>query len=265
MLVFIVPLKSAQKSSSWESVCALFQRCLQSICNQTCPDFRVIVVCNEKPAIAYQHPQIEYVQVEFPEPKEDNPIAWGLTDKGRKVLKGLVAAQAYSPTHTMTVDADDCVSCRLAAYIRQHPEANGWYLRQGYKYIDTSDFLYLKRREFYRMTGTANILRYDLNEIPPHPEWNRGCGYYKFHINHQKIKAMMAERGTPLKPLPFPGAVYILGTGENMSGNEGNVSFSWLNRKRLTPKLAQEFGLRPAAVLSDPSSHTSALGETSGS
>ena len=245
MLVFIVPLKSARKSQSWELVCQLFQRSLQSLCNQDCLAFHVIVVCNEKPTIHFQHPQVEYVQVDFPDPKETNPIAWGLTDKGRKVLKGLLAAEKYQPTHTMVVDADDCVSSRLASYVKQYPQENGWFLQKGYKYIDNSQYLYFKRREFYRMTGTANILRYDLNDIPESPEWNRGCGYYKFHINHQKIKLMMAEQGTPLKALPFPGAVYILGTGENMSGNEQRLSFSWISRRCITHSLSQEFCLQP--------------------
>lgn len=243
MLAFIIPLKSAKISSSWDYVCKLFERCLKSTCHQTNPHFRVIVVCNEKPEIEFHHPNVHYLQVEFSAPKENNRIASGLADKGRKVLSGLIEAQKFSPTHTMSVDADDCVSSRLAEYISQHPQENGWFFQKGYKYLNNTDFLYIKRREFYRQTGTANILRYDLNDIPENPEFNRGCGYYLFHINHQDLKGIMAKQGTPLKPLPFPGAVYVIGSGENMSANEKNLSFNWLNRKRLTPKLADEFSL----------------------
>lgn len=244
MLVFIVPLKSKRVSKSWPKVCQLFERSIRAICNQTSDQFRAIVVCNEKPDIAFDHPYIHYLSVEFPDaPEEKTRVARGLADKGRKVLSGLIEAQKFSPTHTMSVDADDCVSSRLAEYVNQHPEDNGWFLQKGYKYLNNTDFLYIKRQEFYRQTGTANILRYDLNDIPESPEFNRGCGYYLFHINHQDLKGKMANQGTPLNPLPFPGAVYVIGSGENMSANENKLSFNWLTRKRLTPKLADEFSL----------------------
>jgi hypothetical protein len=93
------------------------------------------------------------------------------------------------------------------------------------------------------MAGTANIIRFDLLDLPIVPEYNRGYGYYKFYVDHQKVKAAMADRQVPLKALPFPGAVYILSTGDNMSGNEGNLSFNFLNRKSLSQEICNEFGL----------------------
>jgi hypothetical protein len=45
MIVFVVPPKSSQTFKSWEYTSKLFERCMRSLCNQTSPAFRVVVVC----------------------------------------------------------------------------------------------------------------------------------------------------------------------------------------------------------------------------
>jgi glycosyltransferase involved in cell wall biosynthesis len=248
MLTFVIPLKSQTVSQSWEQVCKLFERCIRSICNQTVPEFQAIVVCNERPIINFDHPQITYLEVDFPYPSnQPHKIAQGLTDKGRKVLADFVAAQSFNPTHTMIVDADDCVSKRLAEYVKQDPLSPGWYINTGYKYIEGSPCVYIKRRNFYRVSGTCNIIRYDLNKLPENPEYNRGYGYYKFYLDHEKVRGTMAKQKTPMKSLSFPGAVYVIGTGDNMSGNEEKLSFNWINRKKIDSSLQDEFSLYSVA------------------
>jgi hypothetical protein len=244
MLAFIIPLKSAKFSKDWQKTSRLFERCLRSTCNQDSSLFTTIVVCNEKPDIDFEHPKVKYVYVDFiPPEKVTDPISRGLTDKGRKLLKGLDFAQHLSPSHVMFVDADDCVSNHLARYVDDHSENNGWYLNSGLKYREGDTSIYIKHRNFYRMSGTANILRFDHLNLPAEPEYNRGYGYYKFYIDHQKVRSVMIQRGSPLKPLPFPGAVYMLATGDNMSGNERNLSFNIFGRRKLTAQLQEQFCL----------------------
>jgi hypothetical protein len=135
------------------------------------------------------------------------------------------------------------VSNRLAAFVETQQQANGWYFHSGFKYREREDFIYIKWRNFYRMSGTSSIIRFDLLDLPKVPEYNRGYGYYKFYVDHQKVITAMANRERPIKSLPFPGAVYILSGGENMSGNDDNLSFNFLNRKCLNAKLSDEFSL----------------------
>ncbi|MUG95925.1 glycosyltransferase family 2 protein [Scytonema sp. UIC 10036] len=245
MLVFVVPLKSPQVSKSWERVTQLFERCVKSICNQTSQEYRAIVVCHERPRIEFRHPKITYIEVDFPPAKEPDPFCAGHTDKGRKILKGLVHAQEFLPTHTMTVDADDCISKHLAEFVNQNSHCNGWFINKGYKYKSGDDFIFVKRRNFYKMCGTCNIIRYNLNRLPEHPEYNRGYGYYKFYVDHEKIRGMLAQEGTPLKPLPFPGAIYIVATGENLYYGTTKLTFNILNRKLLNQSMREEFSLYP--------------------
>jgi hypothetical protein len=243
MLVFVVPLKSPQVAKSWERVCQIFERTARSLCNQTSSNFQVIVVCNEKPKIDFSHPHLTYLEVDFSVPNLTNPVARGDTDKGRKLLKGLMDAKKFSPTHTMTVDADDLVSRRLAAFVECHPQENGWFINKGYKYQENSNVVYLKRTGFYRMCGTSNIIRYDLNFLPESPEYNRGYGYYKYYILHARVKNVLAEKNYSLKPVPFAGAIYAIGTGDNIYGDRKNFSFNLLNRRSLSHSLREEFGL----------------------
>ena len=244
MLTFVIPLKSQKNSKSWQKVCQLLERCLRSVCHQTIPDFQAIVVCNEKPSFQFNHPNLTYLEVDFPYPSnQPHKQAMNLTDKGRKVLAGLIKARSFNPTHTMLVDGDDCVSKYLAEYVNQHPSHPGWYINTGYKYLEGDSYVYIKRRNFYRLCGTCNILRYDLNQLPQHPEYNRGYGYYQFYIDHAKVRGVMAKERTPLQSLPFPGAVYVLGTGQNQSSNENKLSFHWVNRARLNIALQDEFSL----------------------
>ena len=245
MLIFVVPLKSPEVANCWRRVCQLFERTVRSLCHQTSNDFKVIVVCHGKPDINFSHPNVIYLEVDFPLPKHKNRIARGDTDKGRKIFKGLIHAKEFSPSHTMIVDADDCVSRRLAEFVSQHHESNGWFVNCGYKYQENSPYIYLKQNNFYRMCGSCNILRYDLNFLPENPEYNRGYGYYKYCLVHAKVKEVLAEKHLPIQPLPFLGAVYVINTGDNISGNENKLNFHWLNRRKLTTVIQEEFGLYP--------------------
>ncbi|WP_199320672.1 hypothetical protein [Leptolyngbya sp. FACHB-261] len=210
----------------------------------------MIVACNEKPAIQFQHAQVSYLEVDFQPPKEKTIIAAKRTDKGRKILAGLIHARQFSPSHTMVVDADDCISKNLAAFVDQRAGNNGWFLNKGYRYHDGDSFVYLKRRNFYRMCGTCNIVRYDLNQLPEHPEYNRGYGYYEYYIAHERVKETLAAQGSPLKPLPFSGAVYMVENGENIYYKKErlyNGILSRFNQRPLNSMIQAEFGLTSLA------------------
>ena len=252
MLVFVVPLQSMTVSNSWERVSQLFERCMQSVCQQTSRHFQVIVACHEKPLITFNHSQISYLEVDFPVPDitsgtADEIINQKRVDRGRKQLKGLVAAQEFNPTHTMLLDADDLVSKRLAELVYQNPDANGWFCKQGYRYTPGNRWIYRKSNNFHTMCGSCNILRYDLNKIPENPEYNRGYGYYKFYIDHAKVVKLLAAAGTPLKALPFLGAVYVTQTGENTYFDTSRLYQGigrYINYRLITRSLKEEFKLQ---------------------
>ena len=253
MLVFVIPLKSSKVSKSWELVSKLFERTLKSVCNQTSPDFRVIVVCHEKPQIEFNHPNITYIEVDFPIPGQD--LKSKTLDKGGKILWGLFHARQFNPSHTMIVDADDCVSKRLAEFVNQNPQSNGWFVNKGYVYQAGSKFIYLRRKAFNKLCGTSNIIKYELHNLPDdisqdYPEINL---YYE---RHQDVENKMAQSGKPIKALPFIGAVYTVGNQENIYLRDSSLFLEknqdkgilwklkyFLNFQLLTTSIREEFGL----------------------
>ena len=221
MLCFIIPLKSAKVSSSWELVSKLFERTIKSVCNQTIPDFRVIVICHERPNIEFEHPNVTYIEVDFPIPtfRSNTDMQSRDTDKHRKIWTGLVYAHQLNPSHIMFVDADDCVSRYLAEFISQNSQCNGWFIGRGYEYRDGSKFILHREKKFHKKCGTSHIIRYDLLESMLKElkfEQIKGWNF----LYHQKIVDTMNKKGNPLELLPFKGAIKVIDNGENICDQE---------------------------------------------
>jgi len=235
MLTFVVPLQSPGASNDWSVVSKLAIRCLDSLLQQTEETFAVILVCNEPPINLATHPRLTVIDRPFPLPvtREARMI-----DKWDKVRAGLVAAREFAPGHVMVVDADDCVSRQLASFVGRHPHAHGWIFERGYLHDEGSSLIYLWRDGFDAACGTSSIVRVEPSDLPTSVEGGRGSNPI-LRGGHTKIRQEMESRQTPLVPLPFPGAVYNLATGENDSGRGVQ---SWHRKKGLLEKL---FRCRP--------------------
>jgi len=255
MLVFVIPLKSSQVAKDWDFVCQLFERCLKSVCNQTSDKFRVIVVCHEKPNISFSHPYITYIEVDYPLPNQqlkdlnlEQEVDWRGAetfskdiDKGRKLLTGLAYAEKFSPSHVMVVDADDCVSKNLAKFVEENANCNGWYIKSGYLYHESRQFLQVKFKDFNQTCGSSVIIKYELYPLM----------FSKYQYLH---RTTILNNEIPLEPLPFRGGIYSVGNGENIfqtieRQNKRFKKFGILLRianifryRRLTKSICSEFG-----------------------
>jgi hypothetical protein len=243
MLAFVVPLKSAQISRNWALACRLFERCLRAICNQTSPQFRVVVVCNERPTVSFSHPNVHYLEVDFPpplpDPTETRSVGYELSrskdierknaDKARKLRTGLEYARRYQPTHSMVVDADDCVSRRLAKFVEQNPESPGWYFQKGYIHTEGSRFMHLNSRNFNVVCGTSVVIAYER--------------YHLLFANPDFYQHAFEEPMASLTPLPFPGAVYSMANGDNiyMSAETRDQIYATLFGRLFSPRVFSVF------------------------
>jgi hypothetical protein len=208
MLVFLIPIKSPKVATSWIELSKMFERCLRSVCNQTSSEFQVIVICHEIPEISFHHHHVKYIQVDFPVP--GSAYTEKIADKRKKLAVGLLAARELQPTHIMLVDADDCISKRLVSYVAQNPKSNGWYVDSGYEYEEGSSKIIVHKENFYKLCGTCNIINYRLFSLPEKVVGDEPLtGHDAFLEGHPLAKRDLAARGTPIEPLPFPGAIYI--------------------------------------------------------
>lgn len=244
MLVFVIPLKSARASRSWDRVTRLVRRTVRSACGQTCPEFRVVLCCHEVPELGFEDKRI----VVLP-PPADPPAAnvdLQRRDKGLKVLAGLQWARDNGPCHAMVLDADDCVSRRLAQHVAANPERHGWFISRGYIHQEGRPNLHVSRR-FHQWCGSSHLVRPEHLDLPTRPieDW---------YLPHKEIVSRMRKRGTPLERLPFPGGVYNVSHGDNF---REYAHILWprnpvralarrvLFQRPLTPAIREEFGLYP--------------------
>lgn len=241
MIVFVVPLMNPKVSNSWQRVLRLFERSIQSICNQTSPDFRVVVVCNQKPNIDFCHPHIIYLEVDFSPNSLD--VYAKTMDRGQRVLYGLQWSQRLKPSHVMFVDADDCISNRIAEFVAANHNCEGWVMQQGYMYKEGANWIYdvpSRKKPFNLMCGTSNIIRTDLYELDPVRLLDTEF-MLEYYGKHMYITEYLKQQKTVIKPLPFNGAVYVVENGENYYCTH----FSRYMPKRLVPKLRTLHNYRP--------------------
>ncbi|MGD1871435.1 MAG: glycosyltransferase family A protein [Mastigocoleus sp.] len=225
----------------------MLERTLQSICNQTSANFKVVIVCNEIPKINFYNPHISYITVNFW--PENLTLEAKTLDRGYKVRRGLEWAKKMNASHVMFVDADDCISKHLVKFITNNRDCDAWYINQGYYYKNNSDFIYLKNKLFFTQCGTCNIIKTKLYNLEIKDK-NFILNYYG---RHQPIIECLKMKNIQLKEFPFRGATYILENGENYYNNSydrliGNKNFykkvkSLRYCRPLNTKIKDEFSL----------------------
>ena len=66
-------------------------------------------------------------------------------------------------------------------------------------------------RQFDHVCGSSRIVRTDLYRMPDTFESAAADVITDMLGSHRQIARLLAERGTPLSPLPFPAAIYRVG------------------------------------------------------
>lgn len=234
MLFFTVSLRSKASTDRWESVLMDFEATLQSIFNQTSDEFRVYVGCNERPKLNGSYDdRLQFVYVDTPKPRD-----WldGCRDRAWKQLaccaaikKEYYADVLRGGAFVFPVDADDYVSNRIAEYVSQHPNENGFKFRTGYRWNKGS-----KRMEISPyFGGSMNIMKLMPEEYPDTLPDIALCfdketcialnEKYPVRWDDIAVEEKMKQLGRPLAQLPFPSTIYVLNTGANISSSDPRI------------------------------------------
>jgi len=235
-LTFIIPVRHQDNAKDWSRLKANLSQTLASISNQSTGAWRGLVVANEGADLPPLPKQVEAVRVTFPPnllhdkgtaTQEEFYEAFRI-DKGRRVLAAMVAAEKTS--HFMIVDDDDLVSCRLAEFVGRNPSGHGLVVKQGYIWTDQGSYLYAYP-DLNGLCGSTLIIRSDLYELPATASGWPDERIKKMLGSHRQVGQHLAQAGTPLVPLPFPGAVYRIGHAGNHSGKGGIADEFFWNRR----------------------------------
>ena len=151
-------------------------------------------------------------------------------------------------TFVMAVDSDDFVSRRLAGFVNRNPTTAGWYSSQGYFYVSGHRTVIPVERDFHQRNGSTHILAARCLPVGEDvtPKMSReevlssvGADLIRNVLGaHRPAVAYLAARGWELEPLPFPGALWVIG-GENYT----RVLHAAGRRVALDKALADEFGI----------------------
>ncbi len=235
VLTFVIPLRHPQNSPDWPALQRRLAQTVRSIAAQDDPRWRAIIVANEGAELPALPDKFHLKQVDFP----PNPMfergEHGLQafrdsvrlDKGRRVLAGILAADKGG--HVMVVDDDDFVSCRLTGFVGAHREGNGWYVQNGYIWGDGGKLIY-EYPHFSQFCGTSHIVKTALYELPASVAEADPDDIRKLFGSHVFIREHLEERGAPLEPLPFVGAIYRVGHAGAHSQSPGLIKQVFFER-----------------------------------
>ena len=211
MLIFIVPVKSKTVTSDWAAFSRLVNRSINSICNQSNTNFKVIVACHEIPETKFNDDsRVEFLKVDFSPPilknnAEDNMLKE--FDKGKKIKFAAAYAMKIRASYIMTVDSDDCISNKICEFVSKNGNHSilGWYVKKGYLYTEGKRYAFLNFKNFNTICGSSVIIKPELIDL---------MYRNKFWFKHERT---IFEDGLSLLPLPFPGSLYSMLNGTNIA------------------------------------------------
>ena len=242
-VTFVIPVRHPENAKNWQSLTRRLSDTAQSIAAQTHASWRAIVVGNEGAVFPDLPDGFDIVRVDFPPNPQHEMGAAALDavyeafrlDKGRRVLAGMLAAG--NTGYFMIVDDDDFVSRQIVAHARENCGAPGWSIAKGYVWSE-GGHLALLHPQFATICGTSHIIRADLYDLQASFEAANG-DYIKTMLgSHVKIESILADRGAPLEPLPFAGAVYRVGHAEAHSKSKGIVQTYVFDQSRISRRVA---------------------------
>lgn len=258
MLAFVTTIRHPLNCRSYERVGRLLDATLSSICRQTSDDFVVIVVHNRQPRVDITDSRIQYVLADWPAPSDEATphIGWDAftIDKGTKCAVGVATARLFHPSHVMFVDADDLVHRSLAELANTNPMHPGWYSSSGLIHTAGSRYVQDVPSGFHKKNGSTAVVRNDLIEVPTDLQPSASQQEVIERIGADRVSSMLGQHGhwedltsahgERMEALPFPGAVWMIGTGENHSGNV----WSGRSRRPIDESVTNLYGLERPPV-----------------
>jgi len=206
-IVFIIPLLHPKHAKDYKHKIKLLCKTLKSIGNQTCRNFRIVVIHNKSEYDwcfkDYHNDYTDFVSVNLEPLKPPNlkyyinkyyskvKPSYVLTTEIRKRIMlcridhgcrnalGLKHAQQYDPKYIMFCDADDYISNKIVETIHKYPKCNGWFINKGYK-CDARNYSNIYQRDnFHDYCGTSFIMKAKLLYEPENIKCK--CNVIKIH------------------------------------------------------------------------------------
>ncbi|OZG73427.1 hypothetical protein BTA51_10400 [Hahella sp. CCB-MM4] len=244
MVVFLTSIRHPENAKDYGQIEKILKVTLGTVCGQTSDNFKVVVVCNQVPENKYDDPRIEYHVVDFPPPavgQNTSSLQFSANsgDKACKLYSGLLYSKKYSPDYVYIFDADDWIHKDIVKTLEESPKAKVWYVDKGY-FVSYSEKEYKKKAGLTRYCGSTFAYDYEFileqGESSKHPQLTENSSkedllntldeHYIYEIlgNHAKHYNYFKSMGITPQSFKFRAACWVLGTGENWSGESGKAN-----------------------------------------
>jgi hypothetical protein len=228
MIGFCTSLRARAMADDWPYHVWLLERVVHSMLSQSEGEPFVAIGCHDIPdSPLASDPRVQFVplNIELPQRTFDDMSC----DKVLKVSAAVRVAQSRGCEYIVFNDADDLISGRIGSHAMRYRGANGWYTRSERRYAYGGRLM-----RFHEIadpwSGPCVVVRSDLLSFAAPPfagPWAdrvaRGdeqeyLDLLQRHgrevctlsaVGHGHYRSYMADNGTPLAPLPFPGNVVI--------------------------------------------------------
>jgi|GEM_PF-2027073 len=237
MIAYTISLKSKQVSTNWKHVCSLLERTLNSIYNQSDQDFKVVIVCHEKPKLELSYPNLIYYQVDFLPPKRTYDCM--ILDRDIKEIIGRKISQELKPHYIMAIDSDDCISAKISEFINNRVAncatiPDGFYADRGYIYYEETN-KFVDKTGLYNCCGSTVALKPELYDTPD--SWNYDALVEFKHngrfFSHGDLVKYWQSKKKVIQPFPFKSCIYVRPNFEPSLDAMSNVWTASLRRRDL--------------------------------
>ncbi|WP_128254282.1 hypothetical protein [Falsirhodobacter deserti] len=165
--------------------------------------------------------RIIWESVSFPKPESPDAGSLDKTLKRKAAVRR--AAEKYPEGfYFFILDADDLIDQDMVEYIRRDDNRNGYFLTSGYVLNEAEGHLALmspeNKRPFYKSCGSCAAVWFSPEDFPSDDV--RSACFEALRV-HGKIPEAFQEIGRPIQAVPFPGAVYVINNGANLSVLQG--------------------------------------------
>jgi len=237
-ITYIIPIRHPDNLRDPAAQLAIWGRTFPCYTAQTDDNWRVVLVANPGTHIPPLPKGFEVVRVDYPpnmmhELKDhDHRRAMDaiMLDKGRRIGAGI---RAFPDSHYyMLMDDDDFVSSKLTAFVKKNRGENGWFVNQGYG-VELNGSLAMELDRFHKHSGSSHIMRKDLLPLPDEDDPAYDPYVMKWLGTHGPTTELFEDIGTPLAPLPFYGAAYLVNNPNSHSASNALLRMYVLNKDTL--------------------------------
>jgi hypothetical protein len=225
---FLVSLVAKSKTRDWSITCTHLYRTIDSILQQSDPNFEIIICGHDKPSAIPSDSRITFITYQpeqFPSTWEIEP---GTGDKGAKRAQSIALLEGSRDCdgYLFGVDADDIFHPDLVSYVRNSNNGRGYILEKGYKVdIASRNVEELGARAIFARgktplwsaCGSGFMCYFDLR---PESAIGMELAHTATLTNHRRSPIVAALSGFWPERIPFHAGVYLINHGANITDHK---------------------------------------------